>query len=145
MFSFLTYAEETQIDLITQDQFFSQILDAVKTLGGIPWTMKIATIILILISSMKVSFIRPLWDKLGWAKGILAPVLGIVAGVLTLSQSGSLSLPGVMAYMFAGAGAVVLHELFEAMKLIPGITPTVLSVVQFFESALASPNKKESK
>jgi hypothetical protein len=121
------------------DQFFSLILEAVKAFGGIPWTLKIASIITVVISSMKVSFIRPFWEKLGWIKGIVAPLLGLLAGILLLTKEQSLTLPGVFAYMFAGAGAIVLHEMLDGVKAIPGIGDAFVSIINFLQNVLKAP------
>lgn len=126
-------------------QFFSQVLEAVKNFGGIPWTLKAASIVTLIISSMKVSFLRPFWDKLGWIKAILAPILGLSGGILLLSKDHSLTMPGVFAYMFAGAGAIVLHEMLDGMKQIPGIGSTYVSVIQFLQNILKAPKQPEVK
>ena len=119
--------------------FLTQVLEAVKSFGGIPWTLKIASVILLIIASMKVSMIRPLWDKLGWRKNLLAPLLGLIAGVLMLSKENMLTLPGVGAYLFAGAGAIILHEILDAVKEIPGIGNSYLKVIEFMQGLLKKP------
>jgi hypothetical protein len=114
-------------DLPAQD-FLAQVFEAVKGLGGLSWMGKIASIMLLIVASMKVSFLRPLWDKLGPAKAILAPVLGLIAGCIAMP---SLSLQGLMAYLFAGAGAIVLHELLDALKSVPGLGGLYVGVIDF--------------
>lgn len=144
VFLFTFYSWASDMELIPADQFFNQVLQAVKDFGGIPWTLKIASIITLIISTMKVSFIRPLWEKLGWIKGIVAPVLGLAGGILILVSEGHFSISGLFAYMFAGAGAIVLHEMLDGLKQIPGIGSTFLSIIEFAQSALKAP-KPESK
>lgn len=106
---------------VPASDFFSAILELIKSFGGMSWAVKIATVVALIISSMKVSFLRPLWEKLGKGKAVLAPLLGLIAGVLSLSSSGQLTLSGVLAYMFVGAGALMVHELLDLLKGIPGL------------------------
>jgi hypothetical protein len=87
---------------------------------------------------MKVSFIRPLWDKLGWGKALVAPVLGIAGGLLSIQE---FSFQAIIAYMFAGAGAIVLHQMLDGLKGIPGIGGWFVSVVEFLQKLLKAPPK----
>lgn len=127
------------------DKFFGDIFETVKAFGGMPWTLKIAAIVTLVISSMKVSFVRPLWDKLGWAKGIVWAVLSVLVGIVTLSSGGNLTFAGVAAYLFAGAGAVILHELLDSLKGIPGVGGVYLSIIEFAQKLLKAPPQVESK
>ena len=121
---------------IPVDQFLNLVLEAVKNFGGIPWTLKIASILTLILSTMKVSFMRPLWDKLGWAKALAAPVLAIVVGLLSLQP---FSLAGLVAYLFAGAGAIVLHQMLDGVKGIPGVGGAFVSVIEFLQKMLKAP------
>lgn len=116
--------------------FLSQVIDAVKTFGGLSWAMKISTIVLLAIGSMKVSFIQPLWAKLGAAQAFVAPLLGLVIGALSLSP---FSWAGMLAYMGAGAGAIAIHELLDALKAFPGLGPMYVAVINWLESILGAP------
>jgi hypothetical protein len=136
--SAMAFAQTAPVE-IPADQFFGQIIDMIRQFGGLSWAGKIAAIVLILIASMKVSFLRPLWDKLGKAKPWAAPVLGLIAGVLSLTVQGSLSFSGVMAYLIAGAGAVLLSEMLELVKVIPGIGPMYVAVINWIQSKLGAP------
>jgi len=91
-------------ELPIQD-FLAQVLLAVKEFGGLPWMAKISMIIMLLVGSMKVTFLRGLiWDRLGAAKAWVAPILALIAGILNMEV---ITLPGVLAYVGAGAGAII--------------------------------------
>lgn len=121
--------------------FIQQVLDAFKALGGLPWSMKVATICLLVVASMKVSFLRTLlWDKLGAFKAILAPALGLLGGLLAYLSSGApITLPGLVAYFIAGAGALALHELLDALKALPGISIVANTVISWLMALLGAP------
>lgn len=136
LLTLLAYAADSDLPV---DQFFNQVIELVKSFGGIPWTMKIAGIIMLIIATMKVTFLRPLWDKLGWIKGFVAGILGLIAGVLMLSKENMLSFPGVVAYMFSGMGAVVLHQMLDALKQIPGIGPVYVQIIDFIMNLAKAP------
>lgn len=148
MFQFLFYslakADEggLPVEVIPTETFFVQVWELIKQFGGMPWTLKVSAIVLILLSSMKVSFLRPLWDKLGSFKPVAAPLLGLLAGVFSLGKQGDLSLPGITAYMFSGAGAIVLHELLNSVKGLPGIGKIYISAIDFLQKLLKRPADK---
>src|SRR4051812_12931563 len=73
--------------------FFAMVLDYIKSFGGVPWLLKLSGLITLIIASMKVSFLKDLlWNKLGDFKTWLAPILGIVFGIVSLATSGQLTL-----------------------------------------------------
>jgi len=121
------------------DQFLAQVFELIKSFGGMSWTLKIAGIVLLVIASMKVSFLRPLWDKLGQWKAFAAPMLGLLAGILSLQP---ITLTGVVAYLFAGAGAIVLHELLDAVKAMPWVGAMFKSIIELVQKLLKKPAAK---
>ena len=124
------------------DIFFSQAFELFNQFGGMPWSLKIAAIIMLAIASMKVSFLRPYWDRLGKFKPIAAPLLGLIAGMISLLAQGSFSLPGAMVYLVSGLGAVLLHELLDGVKKIPGVGKVYVAVIEFVQGLLKKPKKK---
>jgi len=123
--------------------FTGQVLEAITKFGGISWVARIALFITLLIASMKVLPIRQLiWDRLGAAKAWLAPVLGAILGLLQLSMSGQLTLPGVFAWVSAGAGAIILHELLDTIKKIPGIGAAWVSFIDVVMNFLGTAKTK---
>jgi hypothetical protein len=135
----IAHAQET---VLAPADFLSQILSAVKSFGGLSWMLKVSAVLTIVISSMKVSFFRGLvWDKLGALKPWLAPILGLLAGILTLGAGGGMSLAGVMAWISAGAGAIIFHELLDTVKAIPGLGPMWVSVIDIISGLLGGAPK----
>ncbi len=123
-FPLIGFAEEAELPLA---DFFTQVLAAVQGFGGLPWMAKISTIIMLLVGSMKVTFLRGLiWDRLGAAKAWVAPVMALIAGIINME---TITLPGVLAYMGAGAGAIILHQLLDLVKAIPGISSFWIAVI----------------
>lgn len=129
----ISYAGDGDVPI---DQFLNLVLEAVKNFGGIPWTLKIASILTLVLSTMKVSFMRPLWDKLGWGKMLAAPILALAVGLLSLQQ---FSFAGLVAYLFAGVGAIVLHQMLDGVKGIPGVGGVFLSIIEFVQKMLKAP------
>lgn len=99
------------------------------------WELSAA--IALIVSSFKVSFLRPLWDKLGDFKIWAGPVLGLVAGFLTMGTS--LTLEAAFAYITAGAGAIFMHEILDMVKKIPGIGSVWLTIIDIIKSLLRAP------
>lgn len=137
LFSFLLFAQEVAQEIPPQE-FLNQVLTAIKAFGGLSTVAKISTIILIIISSMKVSFLNQLlWSKLGEAKVWVAPLLGLVGGILDLGLNGTpITLASVMAYVAAGAGAILLHELLDSLKAVPGIKDVYIKAIDFIKKIL---------
>lgn len=124
-------------DALPVGDFFTQVIQTIQKLGGLPWVAKIASIVLLVIASMKVSFLNDLiWKRLGKAQAWIAPILGLASGILMLGYDGKITLPGVFAYLAAGAGALILHELLDTAKAIPGIGPLWVTVIGVIEGAL---------
>jgi hypothetical protein len=122
------------------EQFLAQILDTVVSFGGLPWTLKVAAIITLLIGSLKVSAARPLWDRLGAFKAFASPVLALALGIITLGAGPeSVTLKGVSAYLFAGAGAIILHELLDAVKSLPGVGAAYVGAINLIQGFLRKP------
>jgi len=116
--------------------FLAQVFAAIKAMGGLPWAGKVAAICLLLVASMKVSFIAPLWDKLGAAKVFVAPALALIGGLLSMDV---ITLPGAMAYIMAGAGAIAMHQILDAIKAIPGLGAMYVAVIDLISGLLRKP------
>ncbi len=136
LFTVLAYAQDTLPQPAdTVEGFFNQTLNFIRQFGGLPWVLKIAGISAILISTLKISAIRELtWDKLGNAKVWAAPILGLLFGVFSLGTD--LTLASALAYISAGAGAIILHELLDSLKAIPGIGTVWVSIIDVIQSLL---------
>jgi hypothetical protein len=81
---------------------------------------------MLIVGTMKIDFIKHiLWDKLGAAQTIVAPVLGLIAGLVSVQP---FSLAAAAAYAFAGLGANFLYELLDMAK-VPAASNTLVSTV----------------
>lgn len=130
-------------DTVSPQDFLTQVLDSINKMGGLTWVLKVASIITLIIASMKVSVLNDMiWSKMGNFKAWLAPILGLAAGLLSLAAGGHLSLADVLAWLSAGAGAVVLHELLDTIKAIPGLGDVYVNLIDAIENALGGPASK---
>jgi hypothetical protein len=136
--------EVVQDEKVSSEDFLQQVLSVIKSFGGLPMVLQISSIIMLIISSMKNSLLRELlWDKLGdGLKPWIAPLLGLIAGLLGVASEGPVTFASVFAYMSAGAGAIILHELLGTLKAMPGIGPVYLSIIDIIQRALKSPKAK---
>lgn len=132
------------VEMPVQD-FLGQVLQTIEQFGGMKWMGQVAAVLAILISSMKVSFLNELvWQKLGEAKAWLAPALGVLYGVFSMwAGEGELTWAGVLAYFAAGAGAVVLHELLDTIKAVPGIGSVWVTIINIIKGVLGGPTQKK--
>lgn len=135
------FADESVME--PQD-FFAQMMTAIQGFGGLSTMLKISAIITLVVSSMKVSFLNALvWSKLGNAKAWVAPVLGLIAGVLGLGADGNpITVASVMAYVAAGGGAVILHELLDTIKAVPGLGPAYIGIISMIQATLGGAKKQ---
>lgn len=121
--------------VITPQDFFAQVLQAISDMGGLPAMGKIASVILLVVASMKVGLINSaLWDKLGDFKVVLPLILGLAAGIMMLPQ---LSGPAILAYILSGGGAVLLHQLLDMAKAIPGLGTVYVYIINLVEQFLS--------
>lgn len=114
--------------------WLGQLLAVIKDFGasGMTWQVKAAAIIMLIVSSMKVSVLNDwFWSKLGKFQIWFAPALGLLAGIVNALSGGSWS--DVWAYVAAGGGAVFLHELLDLVKMIPGIGSMWISLINIIE------------
>jgi hypothetical protein len=128
---------------LSLDDFLAQVLAAVQKFGGLSVLLKVSAVILLLVASMKVSFLNQLiWSKLGAFQSAVAPLLGIIAGLFGLFGGGApVTLASVFAYFLSGVGAVGLHEFLDDVKAIPGIGAGYIAVINAIESILGGGEK----
>lgn len=127
--------------VLTPGDFLEQVLAAIERFGGLSWVLKISVAITLIIASMKVSFLnRLIWQKLGNFRAWAAPILGIIAGVLSLATDGApITLAKIFAFLSAGAGAIILHELLDTIKGIPGLGEVWIGLIDMIEKVLGGP------
>lgn len=134
-----TVASVVQIADLSGADFFSQVWTVITGFGGMGFMMKFSAVITVIIASMKVSFARPLWDKLGYFKALVTPILSLILGIISLAVAGKVTLAALAAYLFSGGGAIILHEVLDQIKAIPGLSPVYLNMIAFFSKILGGP------
>ena len=118
--------------------FLSQVFTVVKSLGGLPWGLKIIAIVNLVIASMKVSRLNDLvWSRLGGLQVFVAPMLGLAIGVLSLP---SVTGPAVGAYLMAGAGSILLHEILDGIKALPWVGTKYQLLIWLVSKYLGGPS-----
>jgi hypothetical protein len=124
-----TPANATSAVVVPDGNIFKAVWSLVSGWGGLDYTVKVNAIMTILISSMKVSFLKPFWDKIKKIKvtykGVVQYIdaqiyfvafMHIVLGIIT---QGNYTLPAILAYIFIGSGSVFFHEITEGLKNVP--------------------------
>lgn len=124
-------------DAVAPGDFLVEVLKAVQSLGGMPWMGKLAAIITLVLSSMKVSFLNPVWDKLGGFKVYAAPALALILGLFNIHP---FTWSAVVAYVaFGGAGAVFFHEIMDSIKEIPGLGSVYVGFINLVQALTGGP------
>jgi hypothetical protein len=107
--------------------FISEILSTVGGWKGMPVQFILSGVLALVVSSLKVDFIRSLlWDRLGAAKVLLAPVLSLL-GALVVVQP--FTWETVWVALSTGAGAIALYEIVNGLKTLPFVSPLVSKVL----------------
>ncbi len=135
----------TGIAAFAQDadsSFISSLVAWVTNLwSDAPTLGKVTSGIVLLISTMKVSFLKPLWDKLKEKQEWLAPVLGLVGAIATLFINGEFSFELLLTGLAGGALAPYVHDLLDYLKAIPGLGKVWLTVIEIFKKVLFAPKE----
>jgi hypothetical protein len=119
-----------------QNLFLDMFL-VMNQMGGAGTMLTISGVLTLLIASLKVSALSPLWDKLGPARVLAAPVLALGAGIAGLGANGApVTLALVLAYVSAGAGSIILHQVLDALKAVPGVGGVFCSGIEVVERLL---------
>lgn len=109
--------------------------------GDLEWALKVGALISIMLSSLKSSALRPFWDKLGNAKALAGPVLGIVAGVLAMiAHHEPITLRSLLEYFAAGGGAIAFHEILGWVRGLPGLNKYIAMAIDLVEMVLRRPD-----
>ncbi len=125
--------------------FLADVLANILTIGG--WNiLAVSALITLIIALIKTSrqTNAMIWTRLGPAKVLVAPLLAIVTGVIGLG-TGGVPITGalVFTYLTAGAGAVLLHEMLDALKDMPGIGKPYLALIALAEDLLSKKVKQK--
>lgn len=127
-------------DTLSLAEFVAQVIRTSETIGNLPTMLQISAIIMLVVSSLKVTVLRRLiWERLGAGQVLVAPMLGLIAGLVGLGTAGGpVTLPIVLTYVMAGGGAVFLHELLDALKALPGVGMAYIHAIEMIERALGA-------
>lgn len=138
----LALAQEVPAADLQISDLFSMLLKAVGDFKSLGWQAGLSALVMILIASMKVSLLRQyVWDKLGWFKVFVAPVLSLVVVFIGLFLTGQpFTMQAFVVAMVTGAGAVALNEMLDGVKNAPGVNSVIVFVANLLKSLL--PAKK---
>jgi hypothetical protein len=120
---------------VSELQWIADAISAVKGMGGSSGLAIASAIIALVVSLFKVPFFRDkIWDKLKFNQKAAIPlVLALIGGLVKLDH---ITLGGVVAYLGAGAGAIILYEILDVVKLTNGMNATVKAVIGFLQGIL---------
>jgi hypothetical protein len=110
--------------------FFASVLETLKGFGGLSFTAKVSAVLVLFVSSMKVTVLEVYWAKLGKAKIWVSLGLAFVAGLVDAFVGvDKFSWSVVFAYVLAGAGAPILHQVLDSVKAIPGLGKVYVGII----------------
>lgn len=115
----------------------AQAMDALKDFDLLAAHMKVAVVLTILISAVKLSMLRPLWDKLGGFKVLVAPALSLALALVQALGGQPLTKVAVLNALVIGAGAVALHEFLDALKGVPVVQDKFGPVIDLVKKLLS--------
>lgn len=120
------------------NDWLKQSMTMIQEFGGVNWIGKISIIMTLVTSSMKVSFLNQMiWSKIKHFQVWVAPLLAVGYCFSLKATEGKFpSMPELIAYFSAGAGAIILHEMLDSAKQIPWLGERWLSIIIMIESAL---------
>ena len=137
IYSVSLFAQVVPTEELPVDKLFEMLLGLVTSWKTMGTPVKITAIIFLLIATMKNSFARKyVWDKLGWAKILVAPVLSMIAFAVTISP---FNLKTVVLALVFGAGASYLANVVKAIREIPGLGTVWVQVMDWIGNLLGKP------
>ena len=101
--------------------------------GGLGQWLKAATTITLVVSTIKITPLnRLLWSPLGQYQTWVGPVVGLLAGFITQHANHE----AIFVYVTAGMGSAYIHAILDMIKLIPGIGPMWVVLIDAVEAFL---------
>lgn len=93
----------------------------IATTAAVKWQLTLAAILSLLIGTTKNSFLRKyLWDKLGAAKVLVAPVLSVIVVLIAVQP---FTWGSLVFALTTGMGAIAINEMLKAIKALPFVGP----------------------
>jgi uncharacterized membrane protein HdeD (DUF308 family) len=114
----------------------ASIMDLWHSFPSLSVAGKIAGCLVILIGLVKSSLFKPLWDKAGPWKALVAPLLGLIVAVLSISP---FNWAGVLQGLAGGVLAVGISQVFDAVKLMPGVGQVWITIIDVVQKLLGAP------
>jgi len=122
------------------DEILDGSIQAVYTWQSLGWQAGLSAVIVVFIGLIKNSLFRKyLWDKFPKYIKFLVPALLSLAVVLLGVTDWSAN--AVILTMTTGVGAMALHQLFKAVKEIPGVGPKVGGFLDWVGKWLKKPEE----
>lgn len=137
LFGVMAFSQEAAL---TIGQFLDQIIQDAFSLKGETdkFAMVVGGLALVvraLLSTVKVSILRPLiWDKLNDKQKSFAPLL--LSFLLSLLVIKPLTISSVIVACISGSAAIPLHHLMQAVEGLPGVNKTVIMAIGFAQKYL---------
>jgi len=129
----------------TLPQFLSDVGTFIQSCGGLSAWAIAAGAIMLVIASFKCSYFAPAWEKLGNFKTYVPLLLALIAGLIQLKAEDKFSAANIFAWLTAGAGAAILHDLLDGVKSIPGLSSIYKTIISLAQAALLKKDDKEEK
>lgn len=136
LFGMMAFAQEASL---TIGQLIDQVIQEIFALKASPDKMAmgiggLALVVRVLLSTMKVSILRPLWDKLpDNMKNIVPVALGFILSLLMVQP---LTAQSILVACVGGSAAIPLHHLLKAVESLPGVNKSVLAVIELAQKLL---------
>lgn len=111
------------------------ILSLIASFGGLPWVLEIAVFIFLIIAFAKFTPLKKSWDSLEHLKALVPLAFGLLIGILNLQ---TYSVAGIAAYLLTGAGAMLVHDMLEIVKGVPGLGPSYIGAIEFISRKLGA-------
>lgn len=117
---------------------FGQIVKLFGQWNVLSYQYKISAILLIIVSLIKHSALRPLWDKLGKYKALLAPVLSLIAFLFLVQP---FTFQTFIAAITTGAAASYFSQVIKMLKDIPQLNIIMTIFSDILDFILKRPKK----
>lgn len=100
-------------------------------------------LITLVISIVKLSFFRPLWDRLGDNKVLVAPVLSLIPIFHSAFKvADGFSVSGLLLSFTVGPGSIALSKILKALRKKKGVGPVMLGMIKVCELILGGKARK---
>lgn len=110
-------------------------LATIASFGGLPWVLEIAVFIFLIIAFAKLTRLKHPWDELHHLKALVPLAFALLIGILNLQ---TYTVAGIAAYLLTGAGAMIVHDMLEIVKGVPGLGPSYINTIEYLSRKLGA-------